>query len=113
YRGADGQDLPAGSFADDGSATLRLLAIPRGQQQPPAPGRPLLATDNSALVGPAFDPSAHALYAEAADVEDHPEELVKQALVPAGSVGLTLTLPPTLPPAPTTPPAHHAEAPLN
>jgi len=110
YRAADGQDLPAGSFAADGSATLRLLAIPRDQQQPPDPGRPLLAIDNCALLGPAFDPTAHALYAEASDVEHHPEELVKQALVPAGSVGLTLTLPRALPPNPLDPPPEQAKA---
>jgi LysM repeat protein len=95
----DGQDLPAGAFADDGTTTLHLLSIAGAQQGAPAPGRTLLPMNTCALVGPGLDASANSLYAEAADPAAAPEELVSQALVPAGSVGMVLKLPRALPPS--------------
>jgi LysM repeat protein len=95
----DGQDLPAGAFADDGATTLHLLSIAGAQQGAPAPGRTLLPMNTCALVGPGLDASANSLYAEAADLDAAPEELVSQALVPAGSVGMVLKLPRALPPS--------------
>ncbi len=89
-----GLGLPAGVFADDGTATLWLLAITGPQQQPAPGGRTLQPTDNCALVAAGLDASAQSLYLEAADPSAHPEELVRQAVIPAGSGGITLVLPP-------------------
>ncbi len=101
---ADGQDLPAGAFADDGTATLWLLAVPREQLAPAPAGRTLLAIDNCALVAEGLDSSTHALYVEAHKAHLYPDELVTQALVPAGSAGVTLTVPRAVAPKPDDPP---------
>lgn len=105
-----GQGLPAGVFADDGTARLWVLAITGPQQQPAPAGRRLQPTDNCALVAPGLDASAQALYLEAADPASHPEELVKQAIIPAGSGGITLVLPPAPDPDGLTDPAAQAQA---
>ncbi|HEX4728206.1 MAG TPA: hypothetical protein VH298_10445, partial [Jatrophihabitans sp.] len=89
-----GPGLPAGVFADDGSATLWVLAITGAQQQPAAGGRPLQPTDNCALIAAGLDATAQSLYLEAANPAEQPDELVKQAVIPAGSGGITLVLPP-------------------
>jgi LysM repeat protein len=92
-----GEDLPAGAFSDDGTTTLHLLTIAGSQQAAPASGRTLLPMNTCALVGPGLDASAHALYAEAADPQAAPAELVSHALVPPGSVGMVLKLPRAMP----------------
>lgn len=89
-----GQGLPAGVFADDGSATVWVLAITGPQQRPAAGGRSLQPTDNCALIAAGLDAAAQSLYLEAANPAEHPDELVKQAIIPAGSGGITLVLRP-------------------
>jgi LysM repeat protein len=96
-----GDDLPPGAIAEDGSITLWVVGISRLQQAPAPGGRALRGTDNCALVGPGLDATAHALYLEAHDVGQHPAELVRQAVVPPGSAGITLTIP--RPPSPDNP----------
>lgn len=93
-----GDDLPPGAFAADGSAVVWLLAVDRRQQAPAPNGRTLLATDSCALVGAGLDAQRHALYAEAHAPQDHPSELVRQAVLPPGTAGVELTIP--RPPAP-------------
>jgi len=88
-----GQELPPGAFGDDEIATLWLLVIPRDHQAAAPEGRALLATDNCALVADGVDSAASALYVEAYTAHLHEEELVSQALVPAGSAGVTMTVP--------------------
>lgn len=90
---ADGQDLPPGAFADDGTATLHLLAVPRQQQAAAPDGRALLPVDNCALVGPGIDPSVHALWLEMDESASDAAELVKRPLVPPGTYGVAMTLP--------------------
>lgn len=84
-----GQDIAGSAFDDQGLATLQLLVI-AGEQQASAPaGRKLLRFNNCALLASGADPAAQALYVEAADDSD----LIEQALVPAGNLGFTLSLP--------------------
>jgi hypothetical protein len=98
-RTADGTGLPPGAFSDDGTATLWLLAIDGAQQAPAPAGRTLRPTDTCALIADGLDGTSHTLYLEAHDAASHPDELVPQALVPAGSMGVTLTVPRPFPPA--------------
>ena len=100
---SDGADLPAGAFSDDGSARLWLIVIPRDSQGAVTEGRPLLRTDNCAIVADGLDAAAHSLYVEAYGADLHPQELVKQAIVPAGSIGVTLTVDRALAPVATDP----------
>lgn len=94
---ADGADLPVGAFDPDGTGTLWLIVIRPDAQRPKPDGRILNPADNCALIAPGLDAPLHALYAEAHGVENQPcpyrGELVTQALVPAGSAGVTLALP--------------------
>ncbi len=55
-------------------------------------------TDSCALVGAGLDAQRHALYAEAHAPQDHPSELVRQAVLPPGTAGVELAIP--RPPAP-------------
>jgi hypothetical protein len=76
-------ELPASLFDDGGNATLQLLVV-AGTQQAVAPaGRPLLAFNNCALVGPALDGAASTLFVESYDDSD----MLEQALAPPGNVG--------------------------
>jgi hypothetical protein len=93
-----GDDLPPGAFGPDGSAVVWLLAVDRRQQVAAPAGRTLLTTDTCALVGPGLDAQRHALYAEAHAPQDHPSELVRQAVLPPGTAGVELAVP--RPPAP-------------
>ena len=88
-----GEDLPPGAFGADGSAVVWLLAVDRRQQAAAPAGRTLLATDTCALVGPGLDAQRHALYAEAHAPQDHPSELVRQAVLPPGTAGVELAIP--------------------
>ncbi len=92
----DGADLPVGAFDGDGMARLWLLAIRPDAQQPAPDGRTLHPIDTCALAAAGLDSSAHSLYVEAHGIEEqpnnYPDELVTQALVPAGSAGVTLTV---------------------
>lgn len=94
---ADGADLPAGAFDADGTGTLWLIVILPDAQRTVPEGRRLHPADNCALIAPGLDAPLHALYAEAHGMADqpcpYPAELVTQALVPAGSAGVTLALP--------------------
>lgn len=94
---ADGADLPAGAFDADGTGTLWLIVILPDAQWTVPEGRRLHPADNCALIAPGLDAPLHALYAEAHGMADqpcpYPAELVTQALVPAGSAGVTLALP--------------------
>lgn len=80
--------LPASALDANGVATIDLLVI-AGTQQTGAPqGRSLLPFNTCALVAPGLDATIGTLFAE-----DHNEEdMILQALVPAGSIGLNLTL---------------------
>ncbi|GLO12424.1 hypothetical protein PPUJ20028_10050 [Pseudomonas putida] len=80
--------LPASAVDANGVASIDLLVI-AGTQQGAAPqGRSLLPFNTCALVAPGLDATIGTLYAE-----DHNEEdMILQALVPAGSVGFNLTL---------------------
>lgn len=93
-----GDDLPPGAIAQDGTLTLWVIAIAYRQQAAAPEGRALLRTDNCALVGPGLDATRHALYLEAHDAGRFPAELVRQAIVPPGAAGITLTIP--RPPSP-------------
>lgn len=88
-----GDDLPPGSVADDGTVVLWAIGIAREQQAGAPSGRRLLVTDTCALVGPGLDALAGSLYLEAHDPQAHPQELVRQAIVPPGTAGVTLTIP--------------------
>ncbi|HST63453.1 MAG TPA: LysM peptidoglycan-binding domain-containing protein [Longimicrobium sp.] len=98
FAAADGGGIPASAFDEQGNATLYLLAMADDRQAVAPAGRPLLPWENCALVGAGLESSAHALAVEAADGS----EQVRQALVPPGSTGWTLTLP--RPPAQSSPP---------
>ncbi|MFC5740612.1 hypothetical protein [Dyella tabacisoli] len=84
-----GQDVPGSAFDDQGIATLNLLVIAGEQQSAITRGRKLLAFNNCALIASGADPSAQALYVEATDASD----MMEQALVPAGNIGFTMSLP--------------------
>jgi len=80
--------LPASAVDANGVASIDLLVIAGTQQGAAAQGRSLLPFNTCALVAPGLDATIGTLYAE-----DHNEEdMILQALVPAGSVGFNLTL---------------------
>lgn len=80
--------LPAGAVDANGIANIDLLVIAGSQQAAAPEGRALLPFNTCALIAPGLDATLGTLYAE-----DHNEDdTLLQALVPAGSVGFSLTL---------------------
>ncbi|MCU1723908.1 hypothetical protein, partial [Pseudomonas sp. 5P_5.1_Bac1] len=80
--------LPASALDANGVASIDLLVIAGSQQALAPQGRPLLPFNTCALIAPGLDATIGTLYAE-----DHNEDDTQlQALVPAGSVGFSLTL---------------------
>jgi len=80
--------LPASALDANGVASIDLLVIAGSQQASAPQGHSLLPFNTCALVAPGLDATIGTLYAE-----DHNEDdMLLQALVPAGSVGFNLTL---------------------
>ncbi|WP_406511397.1 hypothetical protein OG851_03005 [Streptomyces sp. NBC_00161] len=90
YRSATDDDLPPGAFDPDGLARLSLLVVLDDRAEPAPGGRTLLPFDTCAVLAPGLDPSATALYVEAAEPGD---ETVIVPVVPQGLTGFTTTLP--------------------
>ncbi|WP_405527290.1 hypothetical protein OG592_06250 [Streptomyces avidinii] len=95
YRSATDDDLPPGAFDPDGLARLSLLVVLDDRAEPAPGGRTLLPFDTCAVLAPGLDPSAHALYVEAAEPG---AETVIVPVVPQGLTGFTTTLPQPPPP---------------
>lgn len=89
--GTDGAGLPENIFAPEGGGLISLLVV-LGSQSSANPSRRILPFNTCALVADPLDPSASALFAEAADRA----ETTRQATVSPGQVGfrLDLTQPP-------------------
>jgi hypothetical protein len=85
--GTDGAGLPENIFAAEGGAVINLLVV-LGSQSSASPSRRILPFNSCALVADPLDPSASALFAEAAGGA----ETVRQATVSPGQVGFTLNL---------------------
>jgi hypothetical protein len=84
-----GGGLPATIFTGDGEALIYFLAIVGAQQGPAPEGRPLLAFNTCALIGPGLDASASTVYLEAADGSD----MTRVATVPPGNAGMSMVIP--------------------
>ncbi|MFK0258317.1 hypothetical protein [Streptomyces sp. NPDC090445] len=89
YRSATDDDLPAGAFDPDGLARLSLLVVLDDRADPAPGGRTLLPFDTCAVLAPGLDPSATALYVEAAEPG---AETSIVPVVPQGLTGFTTTL---------------------
>jgi hypothetical protein len=89
YADENGVPLPQAAFDESGVAVLRLMVIDGAQQNPMPAGRPLLATNNCALIAPGLDPTVNAIFALGADESDD----VGVAAFKPGTVGFTVTLP--------------------
>lgn len=89
FRDTAGNGLPDSAFDQSGLATLSLLVIDGAQQAAAPAGRPLLATNNCALVAPGLDATSSTMFALAADDSDE----VDMPTFSPGTVGFTVTLP--------------------
>lgn len=89
--GTNGAGLPENIFAPEGGGLINLLVV-LGSQSSTSPSRRILPFNTCALVADPLDPSASALFAEAAGGV----ETTRQATVSPGQVGfrLDLTQPP-------------------
>lgn len=85
--GTDGAGLPDNIFAAEGGALINLLVV-LGSQSSASPSRRILPFNTCALVADPLDPSASALFAEAAGGV----ETTRQATVSPGQVGFRMDL---------------------
>lgn len=83
-----GKTLRASLFDANGTAELTLLVV-LSHQRYSASRRQPNATDNCVIIEESIDAGSTALYLEASD---DPDDLVRQAIVPPGRVGFTLTI---------------------
>ncbi|MFK0312750.1 LysM peptidoglycan-binding domain-containing protein [Pseudomonas sp. NPDC090233] len=79
--------LHASALNAEGVAVIDLLVIAGTQKDPAPEGRTLLPFNNCALIAPGLDATIDTLFAE-----DHNEDdMIPQALLPAGCAGFSLT----------------------
>ncbi|WP_432973878.1 hypothetical protein [Dactylosporangium sp. CA-233914] len=99
FAAADGADLPASAFDDNGVAALTLLVLTEDAWLPAPGGRPVRPYETCALIPAGLDPSVTALWLGAAD----DSAVTVEPVVPQGSAGFGVTLTPPDPnlPAPT------------
>jgi hypothetical protein len=95
---AGGVGLPATIFTGEGEAYVRFVVVVAAQQGSTPAGRPLLAFNSCALIGPGLDAAASTVYLEAADDSD----MTRVATVPQGNAGISLVTP-MAPQVPVTP----------
>ncbi len=87
YIGVDA-GLPASALDSNGLASVEILVIAGSQRDPAPEGRPLLAFNTCALIGPGLDAAASALFVEDYSGQDE----IVQPLLPAGSYGFSLAI---------------------